>query len=195
MEQDSETLYTPLKSGCRALSNRISHVPIFQPIQKLDGGFWSPPWTLTSQKRLGSRGLRRPYPLSSFRFNDLIHSLFVLLTSNLIFHISRHFLSHRVLWGSRCYPKENFEKLDGNISQSFDNLWGRNWLLRLSRSHFQAVWGSGNYDVDHIWTRPDPPHFPKIVTRPNPTRPAGRPDPWTTLIGYIFHVPMLTFSH
>jgi len=26
-------------------------------------------------------------------------------------------------------------------------------------------------------TRPDPPNLPKILTRPGPTRPAGRPDP------------------
>ena len=38
MEQDSETFYTPLKSACRELSNVIAHVPIFQPVQKLDGG-------------------------------------------------------------------------------------------------------------------------------------------------------------
>ena len=31
-------------------------------------------------------------------------------------------------------------------------------------------------------TRPDPPKSGKIVTRPDPTRPAGPSDPWTTLV-------------
>ena len=36
-----------------------------------------------------------------------------------------------------------------------------------------------------VWTRPDPPFlsiFRPDPTQPNPTRPAGRPDPGTTLV-------------
>jgi hypothetical protein len=134
----------------------------------------------------GTQWLRRP-SLSSLRFNNLyyIHSLFQLLTVKLIFLIPGHFLLSRVLGeGGVGYltPEENFEKNNGNICQSFANVWGKNWLLGLSIYHGWAVWVSGNIDVGHFWTRPDLPHFPKIVTRPDQTRSAGRPDPWTTVL-------------
>jgi hypothetical protein len=48
---------------------------------------------------------------------------------------------------------------------------------------------SGNYDAGHFWTRPDPLHFPKIVTRPDPTRTDPRVDPTR---GQLFCVGLTT---
>jgi len=53
-----QNVFAPLMPPCNELSNGVSHVWIFHPVQKLDGGLAKPPFgTNVTKKRFGSRGL------------------------------------------------------------------------------------------------------------------------------------------
>ena len=120
-------------------------------------------------------------PFSSLRFYYLnsMHSPFQLLTFNLIFHIPGHFLLSRVLRVSGVLPpEENFDKYNGNISLSFENVWGRNLLLgyqgpMAERYGFLEITTLATCGPDP--TRPTTFSQSRDPTRPDPTRGSTRP--------------------
>src|SRR5208282_4072729 len=113
-----------------------------------------------------------------FYYLNSMHSSFQLLTFNLIFHIPGHFLLSGVLRGSGVLPPKkiltNIMEISANLSKMCGveiDYWGYQDSMTERYGFLEKLRRWPLLDP----TRPDPPHFPKIVTRPDPTRGSTRP--------------------